>query len=314
MKFWTQYDKPKLVDLSKSFANQFRDMEACPGDRPVSENRKNILKSIVHSDKFRLCEWSSVFCEETQKEYRVNGKHTSTVFSELFENANGSSETLRKIQILWTRYTAKTLEDVADLYSTFDSSVSSRTRGDINRSFAGTDAQLRDVSEKVINTSVAGMAFYKLPVSVSHGGARLKVSLSADRARLMLEHKDFVLWFDTLLRTGGKESDAKAMRRSPVAACIFATYLKAPLKAAEFWIAVRDASGINRLSPDRMLNKFLIQSTIDSGAGSRSTTKNIVRGEEMFAKCVHAWNAWRDGKAELGTLKWYPEAKRPSVK
>jgi len=50
------------------------------------------------------------------------------------------------------------------------------------------------------------------------------------------------------------------------------------------------------------------------GNGAARSERHQVNGEEMYAKAVHAWNAWRAGRAEVAPLKWYPDAKRPPIR
>ena len=39
-----------------------------------------------------------------------------------------------------------------------------------------------------------------------------------------------------------------------------------------------------------------------------------VTAREFMAKCIYAWNAYRDGKKSLNTLRYYPNAPDPEAK
>jgi hypothetical protein len=297
-------DKPVVLPVTKSLAIAFRDMEPCPNDRALSEKRMDLLKKIVQDDRFRVCEWSSCFCEETGKEYRVNGKHTSTVFSWLLEN--GSPEKIQKLRVLVTKYKAHTLEGVARLYASFDTKAATRTSGDINRVYAQADPKLAGLSGRSINLAVTGIYYVQSQFAGNPG-----VSLPDARAMEMLSHPDYVLFLDRLLTAKEKSSDVSLVSRGPVAAAVFSTFKKAPLKASEFWLAVRDGSDPSPTSTTRTLNKLLMKTAVAYGIGALvGRTKPTMTGREMYAKCVYAWNAWREGREHV-VLKYLPAAALP---
>lgn len=296
--------KPQIERLTKKLAHEFRDMEPCPNDRPLSPRRVEFIKGLVKSSEFRVAEWCSCYCDETSKTYRVNGKHTSVALSDLLEN--GSEDKAKEVRIIRTIYRAKTLEGVAKLYASFDSRMSARSTSDINRVYAQCDDRLSSISTKVINLCVTACAAMKW------GTTHKDRILPEDRAQEMLLNADFVVWYDSILSGAHSIFDAKGLRRSPAAAAMLQTYRKAPEKAAEFWSAVRDASDPAPDSVTRTLNKFLLVSSVNLGSGARST-KHIVTVKEMFDKCIHAWNAWRDGKTSI-LLKFLPDSPSPKAK
>lgn len=303
---WSAKDKPQIVNLTKSLAREFSEMAPCPNDRPLNERRRDLLVAIAKKGEFRLCEWSSVLCDETGEEYRVNGKHTSTAFNQMYEN--GSADALRGIKIVRTSYYADTLEQVAKLYATFDSKISARTVSDINRVYAQCDERLASISSRTINLAVSAMARYKSAKKRLYDGTTPDV-----RAAELINHADFVVWLNALFTEADRQhSDVKAIRRGPVAAAMFGTYLKAPQKATEFWTLVRDASAPDVKDASRTLNRVLVQSSLNHGVGARSN-KKVASAEEIYYKCVYAWNSWRSGRKQT-ILKYSAAAAKPSIK
>lgn len=300
MSIWYDQDAPEIKRLTKKLAKEYATMEGCPGDRPLSERRlKGIIKTVTAGD-FRTCDWASAYCEETDEVYRVNGKHTSNAFNQIYTNGNAAA--LSNVRIVITHYYLKTLEDLARLYATFDSRTSLRTVGDINKMFAAADEQLQTVSQRAINTCVSGIAMF------THQFKKYEES-PTQRAERMLDHIDFVLFYDEMQRTAKDSADRKMIYRSPVCAAMFATYKKAPQKALEFWTAVRDGSGIDPAQPDRVLNKFLMRTHLGK---ERKTFKERATSEEMYAKAIHCWNNWRRGRT-VKHLKFKPEGPLPKA-
>ena len=81
----------------------------------------------------------------------------------------------------------------------------------------------------------------------------------------------------------GSAASTKRMRRGPVAWALYATWRKSRSAAMEFWSAVRDETGETNKTPDRKLSRWLIETSVGRRSGN----------PEMYARCIHAWNAWR---------------------
>lgn len=288
---WRVISGPTPRKVTQSLADVFNNMNPAPHDRPLRNDRVQHLKAEIIGGRFRTAEWASVKCKEDGHTYRVNGKHTSHVFSQL----NG--ETPRGTTIIVTEFECDKLEDVAALYSTFDTRSSVRSSGDINRIY-GAVAGL-DVAARIINRCVTGMSF----AIWENGYARHKAD---ERAQLLIAHKDFVEWaiqFQDTVR-------CRHLQRGPVIAAMFQTYRKNKSAAAEFWTAVRDGSGARPSVPDRKLERYLLSTSVNTGAGARG--RDAASQREVYVKCLHAWNAWRSGTDT--DLKFYPKVKTPSPK
>lgn len=304
---WFKDGKPVVERLTKTLAHKFQSMKPCPGDRPLSERREDLLREQILKGSFRSADWSYCYCEETKEEYRVNGKHTSTLFMKIYDKEGGAVEKLGGISVVVHRFTAATLEDVADLYSTFDTKGSSRTIGDINASFAHADERLAGISPKIVNLSVSALAYNRWGEQSTHGDVT-----QADRAHHMLDNVEIVLWLNELMSINPKDGDPRILKRVPVVSAMVACYKRAQDVASAFWRAVRDASDPDRNSITRVLNRFLMQNTVKNGAGA-GERKKPVEAREMYDKCIHSWNAYRGGRSGL-FLKWVPEAPAPKAR
>lgn len=281
-------DAPETVRLTRGLVEEFSVLPACPGDRPLSKIRLAAHRSSVEAGEFRHAEWSQAYCAETDTIYRVNGQHTVTLFKKMYEE--GLAGLLRGIYIHFSTYYCDTLEDLARLYSTYDNHGVVRTQQNIVQTHAAMDPELAKLPTINRNAAVAGYSF------ALFGSCPHRKTKSHERARLMYDHKDFMIWFHEIL-SGGDDAtthERRVMRRSPVAGLMFKTFRKHPRKATEFWTEVRDGSS-PRGSGSRTLHDHLNRTSVNHGQGAAA-----FRDKESIAaqheKAARAWNAWRSGK------------------
>lgn len=294
---WRLLGRPKTQKVTKALATQFAEMDPAPHDRPLSERRLQVYQRLLKDGSFRPVTWASALCVETSGVYRVNGKHTSTMLAGI--------PTLPDFYVTVEEYECDTLEDVARLYATFDSKLMSRTTRDINLSFAATVNELIDISDKTINIAVSGMAYHIY-------GLQWSKTQPAERAELLLEHSDFVVWLgDGILGTPNDRATGYWLFRQPVVAAMFATWSKAKAASTEFWKAVREETGPKPDLPDRKIAKYLSTHALGTGSNKGPTVRRADH-REMYVKCLHAWNAWR--RKETTNLNYYPTADVPAVK
>ncbi len=289
---WKLTGTPKTQRITKKLAEQYMNTEPAPDDRPMSELRLRVYEKLARAGDFRPMTWATAYCKETGGTYRVNGKHTSTLFAGL--------EPLPELYAVCEVYECETLADVARLYSTFDSKMQSRTVADINRSFASCVPQLVDVDMRTINTCTPAIWYARLQENYSKMQPQ-------ERAEALLEHHNFVVWVNKMLgRSNVKQGHLKRM---PVIAAMFSTFQKHPNLAENFWIQVRDETGDKPSDPDRKLSRFLLT----SGLLRRDRLKRmIVPQREFFVKCLLAWNSWRT--KEPTNLAYHAKAQVPDVK
>lgn len=281
---------PRCHKITKAMAEKWCSMEQVRNDRPLSTSRVDAYKKMAAAGLMRPVHWAKVHCLETQENYRVNGKHTSTAFASMDDLPD-------TLQAYVEEYQCDTLRDVAELYATFDSRLTTRTTSDINRSFAAVDPELCDLPAKIINIGITGISLWKWGQSYASHPA-------AERAECLFnpDDKAFFRWLADVVNSSKSH---KRMRRTAVVHAMYATFRKSRKDATEFWTAVRDETGTSPASPDRKLSRWLMENAADA-AGRRAGLS------EVYARCVIAWNAWRtDGKTNLA---YYPDAKLPVVK
>lgn len=290
---WKLSGNPKTQKINRQLAKLFMEMEAAPGDRPLSERRLQIYEQIVRQGAFRPCSWAAAFCEQTGTTYRVNGKHTSTLLSTI--------EPLPELYAVVEYYTCETLQEVAELYSTYDNKTQSRTVSDINRSFARTVPQLDGVDDRTINNTVAAIAYN------THLDQYRNKTQPAERAELLTDNYDFASWAFKLLGSGHNKNSH--LKRVAVFAAMLGSYRKNKVDAEQFWIEVRDETAPIPTDPTRKLAKFLLLNTSSKGFQGATAKRYRVTDREFYVKCIHSWNAWR--KNEKTNLAYHLNTEVP---
>ncbi len=291
---WTHLEKPSMVRCTKSLASEFATMDPAPHDRVFRPSIATHLKSSIEEGRFRLADFASVACKETGKTYRVNGKHTSTVLSEM----NGHFP--KDLWAIVEKYQADTLQDVASLYATFDHMKSIRNRGDINKAFAAANPDLAEVPIKLINVSASGIAYSMWEDGYASHDAE-------ECAALLCANPDFVLWTYFLLK--GDSKKLRHMTRRSVFAAMFKTFNRSQKASTEFWEMVRDESHPTNSHPTRKLSRHLLTHSMRH---RDEYGKDCDSWHSMYARCLHAWNAFRTGSTT--DLKYYPKAGTPAAK
>lgn len=291
---FVENDKPKLVKINYTLAKRFRDMERYPRDRDLQIARLGFIRKAIEQKEFRGSELVSAYCKETEKTYRLNGKHTSNVLCEFFESGQDP-----ECYMLVREYSCDNMEDMARLFATFDARQSARTKSDVIRGFAAASPLVADIPGKVLSLATAALAMNLWEDSV---GQRT----SAEQAMLMIQHADFVVWAVEMI---GGEKKCFHMHRVPVVAAMARTWFKAKGPATEFWTKIRDDSDDILGSPTRKLHRWLLTHTLSSN--SDKSTKEKATQREMMVRCLHYWNGWRKNTPTDG--RYFPNAKIPSA-
>jgi len=295
---WKKLSKPQSVKANHALHAKFALMEAAPNDRPMKLGNRKSLRSAILEGRFRNCNYASAYCVQTGKTYRVNGKHTSSILNEM----NG--EAPKDLWAIVEEYECDTLEDVAKLYSTFDVAKSARTTGDINCMYAAACPELEKLPHRVINLSVTGMEYFFTAAKTGRGIYRGGNNSPDAKAQRLLEFPEYVLFVARIV--GTNKAVLKKMGRGPIAAAMFGTWQKNKSMASDFWIQVRDESA-TKGDATRTLASFLFE----CGVARRARTGTAVGENEIFVKCIHAWNAWRKGEAT--SLKYYANKPVPAI-
>jgi hypothetical protein len=293
---WELLGTPKTYSVTKKLASEFAEMEGAPNDRPLSERRLAIYERILRAGEFRPCTWAKCQCDATGQTYRINGKHTSRLFSGV-DDAN----LLASLVVTVESYKADDLESMARLYATFDARLAVRTTADVVRSFAGSLPELSSLPLRLVTLAVTGLSWADDPT----GWFR---QTSTERAEKVLDNVEFILWLHEIF---AESESCLHLRRGPVVGAMCATWRKSHKAAVDFWSAVRDETSATPTTPDRRLARFLLTTSVGSGMGVHKGISRTASPMSFFVKSIHAWNAWR--KNVSTDLKFHAGAKVPAI-
>lgn len=284
---WKLKEPPKQLTITHELAEEWSRLEPVGQDRPLSPQRVNGYETLFKAGKFRPVEWSKVYVLETQKWYRVNGKHTSTMFSAI------PLREYPKAFATVSCFEADTLLDAAHLYSTFDSKRQIRSKSDTNRAYACLIPEFAAMSDRFVDLMVSGIHFHITPYT----GAGPQASVSDDeKAARLHENIEFVVWAHSIIEP--RNSMTMPLHRVPVVAAMRGSWLKAKAVSTEFWTAVRDETGPTPQSPDRQLTKWLMLHFSMNRGGMKSHEVKRLRADqrEFYIRCIKAWNFYRAGE------------------
>lgn len=288
-------DSHKVAVCTPQLVREFVDMEPFAGDRNYKPKLAAVIKTAIVKGTFRVADFASCYCKATKQTYRVNGKHTALVLSDLGRRLP------KGLQALVERYEADTLTDVAQLYATFDHRRSQRTTPEINKGFAGASPALAELKPRIVNVCASGLAFAQWELEAARKEGE-------DKALLVIEHEDFVVWLAQLCPHDHK---FRHMLRASIVAAMFKTYTRNKTAAGEFWQLVADESHASNKHPTRLLARWLLTHDIYAAA-DRVDRQKVDSPRSMFVRCLVAWNAWRGGKKEV-ELRFDPNAPTPKV-
>lgn len=296
-----KYVSTKHLKLTKRLADEFQAVADWDGNRNFNQTRYANHERALRSGLWRSCQWAKAICRENNIEYRVNGNHTSRLFSNLADEFPGYFVDIEHFE-------CDTKEDVGVLWGTFDPKTSARHVGDINSAIAKSNPLIAELPKSIIDTAVSGVALAKCEGST---GTKGKTSAIEWAKLVLIDNGGFVFWLSELLNNG--EKARRHILRSGVVAGIYVTYQKCKRDAEIFWKDVRDETGESPNKPSRQLLRFLLMtSSRGAGRNCKPTSGVVADSREFFAKSVHCWNAFRRNE-QLKTIKYFPQAKVPTA-
>jgi hypothetical protein len=212
---------------------------------------------------------------------RVNGQHSSWALAKLLEE----DALPGGLAIHLDTYEVEDQAAAVLLFRQFDARKSSRSKEDISGAYQCWHEALRGCSRSVLKTAVEGAVWYRREVQ------RQPVKSGDDIYELFDETRlhPFFLMTDAALK-GGK---ANELKRVPVMAAAFGTWMEDARQAAEFWRLT--ALGTKRNEEDAAAD-------LDGELVRIREEREKVSAGDMYAKCAKAWIAFGDG-ARVGNFK-----------
>src|SRR5215475_3682468 len=266
----------QVVPLTLVLAQEFRDLTPSPTERDLNPHRLRHLREKADAGLLVTFHWATA--QFGGKKLRVNGQTSSNMLCEL----DGAFPTNLKAHI--DHYEVDSLEGLASLFRQFDDRRSSRSAGDVAGAYQNLYPTLQNVKKAVGKLGIDGIAWYRREVigaPVGSGDNRYHMFNQADL-------QEFLVWLDELLNIKTPE-----MKRDPIIAAIYATYLANEREARPFWETVaRGGREFEEDDPTTVLDAWLKAGKEDPSEKRKTA--------QYYQACIYCWNAAREQKKLKG--------------
>lgn len=272
--------KKESVILTPTLAKKLLEINTLPGQRSISTEHLRQIRTEIKDGKFLESTIHIAKVVNPPCEVLINGQHRCTIC--VIDNV--------AMRVDIHRYEVPDMFHASELYATFDQPWASRSQRAINKVVAS--AHNYDWKPEVLNLVSNGGAIYKYGFSAAHKLTR------SQRALLIPEFAEEGLFIDRLFH-----GSYKHLNRVPVGAAIIATYNKRKHTAIAFWESMVEGESLKKTDPRLKLRNYLLSISMKTN-GRRATGS-----EEIYAKCIIAWNAYVKNRAT--DLKYYQNAELP---
>lgn len=205
--------------------------------------------------------------------FRVNGQHSSWALEELLkENALPDN-----LAIHLDTYHVPDRDGAVMLFRQFDARKSARTKEDISGAYQQWHESLRDCKRGLAKLAIEGIVWHRRVLE------ELPVPSGDDIYQLFDEERlhPFILLMDEILRSG----KANELKRTPIIAAAYGTWLDDAKEAEGFWRSV--AAGSGRVDPDAATD-------LDEEIIRIKEEKEKISAGDLCAKCKIAWDAFNN--------------------
>lgn len=175
----------KNVAITRKLALEVAGMDACTAEVPYYAEHAEYLATLFESGRYHAARWALAYCHADGRWYRVDGKHTATLFATGRVLLDG-----REARVI--RVECDTFQDVIDFFNEFDQSECARDSKEVNMSIKASIVEFRDLSNDVINKCVSGIEVV-LRNTLMEDGTRPKKTATLGRAVRLREEIPFVL-------------------------------------------------------------------------------------------------------------------------
>lgn len=254
--------KSYTTTLTHDLAVKWRDMKSYKGERNLKKDRLDILREKHARGEFTSPTWACIHFNG--QVIRANGQHSSNMLASLGDKFP------KGLTVHIEEFDVDSEEEIPVVFMKYDQPFSNRTQTDTVGSIVARDPAFEGFPKTNLMRVANGIVWHK-----NQGIVQLSVN---DRAMALLENVPFCIACRRFIKRD-------RYRRVPVIAAMYATWLANKDGFELFWDRVFFESDPNPQAPARVLARFLQEAS----SGKESKFQN----EVVYAKCVHAWNAFR---------------------
>jgi hypothetical protein len=223
-----------LVPLTRELAQQFKDMQAVPGERPLRQSRVTFFLNHLRHKTFASPNWAKAFIEKTGQEFRADGQHTSNALATCDEALFPAG-----LSVTVSTYRLTSMDDLADLFDLFDNPQSARTNAEKLGIYIADYEEFQGKDRTFLNNIAHGIDYF-LRDAIAAG--RQGVTVFGQRQHGLYyhdsAHREFALWLYPL-----REAKHSWMfNKQGIVAEIFADWQSHSELAQRFWQEVMTES------------------------------------------------------------------------
>ncbi len=259
--------------LTPELAERFKAMLPSPTERVFDPARAKMLREKAEAGQLITFNWATA--KVGDKEYRVNGQHSSAVLAEL----NGQFPQGLKVHM--DTYEVDNMDGLALLFRQFDNRKSGRTPTDVSGAYQGLYTDLAGVARGAAKLAVEGVAWYDKNVEGLPAPKGDDVYTLFGKTAL----HDFIKWVGDVFSIKTPE-----LRRQTIVAAMYGTFDKNEAEARKFWQEVsRGGVEFEDNHPTTVLDAFLKSAIEDK-------KKLELKLPNFYQASIYAWNAFREDK------------------
>jgi len=267
--------------LTREMVDEQMNLPPSPTERALSQKRVSFLRERFDAGLFHPPHWVQAIV--AGKKMRANGMHSSTMLSKL----NGSFPDHMKVHL--DVFECPDMASLAMLFRQFDARQSARSPTDVAGAYQGLRPELALVGRHIAKLGAEAITWYRQYVAeeddVPRGDDRYVVFNRE-------QNHPFLQWVGELF---GSAKVPPELGKPPVFAALYATFSVDKDAADDFWREV--ANGGREFSED-------YPTTTLAAWLSEAHHKDFeVKPKGMYQGCIYAWNAVRQGKTALGSIK-----------
>jgi hypothetical protein len=265
--------KSETKPLTLDMAERFRNLMPSPTERGFDEARAKMLREKTAAGQLIAFNWATAKLGD--KEYRMNGQHSSAVLCEL----DGSFPDGLKVHL--DSYEVDDKEGLALLFRQFDNRKSGRTPTDVAGAYQGLYEALKDVPRSAAKLAVEGANWYRRAVEGLPAASGDDVyTLFGDTSL-----HSFVRWIGEVFSVKTPE-----LRRMMIVGAMYGTFVTNETEARKFWREVsRGGVEFEDNHPTTVLDGFYKAIIEDK-------KKLDLKPANLYQAAVYAWNAFREDK------------------
>jgi hypothetical protein len=283
----------KSVPIDKELALTFMQMPSLT-ERMLNQKRLREIKEKLESGLLIPFDWFTVRVRQLEnKQYRMNGQHTSFFLSNLPEPfPKGLLANLVHFEV-------DSQEDAVLLFRQIDSMMSARKPEDVAYVYQKQHQELININSDDERRVCIGIVFYRWKMQTPKPIS--KEPKGDDRWEIVNESaelRSFIAWVCKLME--GDKSYLGGKNGKPTIAAMFNTFQKNEAVAREFWgLVSRQGDPYNPEHPTTVLylalKKILKDKEYKKAQG--------VSEKSIHYGCNYCWNAYREGKG-IKEMRW----------